>query len=121
MPFPSVVTAAGGAGSIATTATDLVHWARALYGGDALERAVPPGDARRRPRTSIYGHGIAYGLGVQSVLLDGRPTFGHSGRLLGSQAVMRWLPTESMSIAVLTNQSRDRSAGDRAARCSRSP
>ena len=35
VPFTSVVTAAGGAGSIATTADDLVHWATALYGGDA--------------------------------------------------------------------------------------
>jgi D-alanyl-D-alanine carboxypeptidase len=106
VPFPSVVTAAAGAGSIATTATDLVHWARALYGGDALSEPSLRAMLGDIPRTSIYGHGIAYGLGVQSVLLDGRPTFGHSGRLLGSQAVMRWLPTESMSIAVLTNQSR---------------
>ena len=39
-PFTSVVTAAGGAGSIATSAGDLVHWAEALYGGDLLDRAT---------------------------------------------------------------------------------
>ena len=38
VPFTSVVTAAGAAGSIATTATDLAHWAQALYGGPALDR-----------------------------------------------------------------------------------
>jgi D-alanyl-D-alanine carboxypeptidase len=104
-PFPSVVTAAGAAGSIATTALDLVRWARALYGGDALgepDLRQMLGDVER---TTAYG-GAAYGLGVQSVPIDGRPTFGHSGRLLGARAVFRWLPTESMAIAVLTNQSR---------------
>ena len=35
-PFRSVVTAAGGAGSLAATSGDLVRWARALYGGDVL-------------------------------------------------------------------------------------
>ena len=100
--------------------TDLVHWARALYGGDALSEPSLRAMLGDIARTSVYGHGVAYGLGVQSVLLEGRPTYGHSGRLLGSQAVMRWLPTESMSIAVLTNQSR---ADPRRspARCSRSP
>ena len=32
--------------------------------------------------------------------------YGHSGRLLGFRAVVRWLPAERVAIAVLTNQSR---------------
>jgi D-alanyl-D-alanine carboxypeptidase len=36
VPFTSVVTAAGSAGSIASTAKDLVTWAHALYGGTVL-------------------------------------------------------------------------------------
>jgi D-alanyl-D-alanine carboxypeptidase len=106
VPFPSVVTAAGAAGSIATTAEDLVRWARALYGGDALGEPSLRAMLGDVSRTSAYGRGAEYGLGVQSVVIDGRPTFGHSGRLLGARAVLRWLPTESMAIAVLTNQSR---------------
>ena len=49
---------------------------------------------------------IPYGLGLQAVEFDGHPTLGHSGRLLGFRAVVRWLPRERIAIAVLTNQSR---------------
>ena len=55
VPFTSVVTAAGAAGSIATTATDLAHWAQALYAGPALDRptrAAMVDDACGRPGSS---------------------------------------------------------------------
>jgi hypothetical protein len=54
----------------------------------------------------VYDPRIAYGLGLQSVVVDGRPTLGHSGRFLGARAAVRWLPRERVGIAVLTNQSR---------------
>ena len=38
--------------------------------------------------------------------IDGRQAMGHSGRLLGFRAVMRWLPAEGIAVAVMTNQSR---------------
>ena len=96
VPFTSVVTAAGGAGSIATSAGDLAHWAAALYGGDLLDQATratrwsptSPGRRRYKPR-------VPYGLGVQSVTVDGHPTLGHSGRFLGARAVVRWLPARA--------------------------
>jgi D-alanyl-D-alanine carboxypeptidase len=106
VPFTSVVTAAGAAGSIATTSGDLARWARALYGGVALDpdsRAAMVGDVLR---TAPYKPTVAYGLGVQAVQVDGYPTLGHSGRFLGARAVVRWLPGEQVAIAVLTNQSR---------------
>jgi D-alanyl-D-alanine carboxypeptidase len=105
-PFTSVVTASGGAGSIASTAADLVHWARALYGGSLLGERTVRSMVSDVERTAPYKPSVAYGLGVQSVVIDGRPTLGHSGRLLGARAVVRWLPTEGIAIAVLTNQSR---------------
>ena len=46
------------------------------------------------------------GLGVQGVPVAGRFALGHSGRFLGSRAVMRWIPAERIAIAVETNQSR---------------
>jgi len=106
VPFTSVVTAAGGAGSIATSAGDLVRWARALYGGDLLDRSSREAMVADIARTARFDPGVAYGLGVQAVTLDGRPTLGHSGRFLGARAVVRWLPREHIAIAVLTNQSR---------------
>ena len=106
VPFTSVVTAAGAAGSIATTATDVAHWARALYGGSILAPSTRNAMLDDILRTAKLKPAIGYGLGVQSVVVDGVPTLGHSGRYLGARAVVRWLPEQRMAIAVLTNQSR---------------
>jgi D-alanyl-D-alanine carboxypeptidase len=106
VPFTSVVTAAGAAGSIATTATDLAHWARALYAGPILDRPTRDAMLDDILRTAKLKPAIGYGLGVQSVVVAGVPTLGHSGRYLGARAVFRWLPEQRIAIAVLTNQSR---------------
>jgi D-alanyl-D-alanine carboxypeptidase len=106
VPFTSVVTAAGGAGSIATTADDLAHWGRALYAGDALDADSRQSMVADALRTARFIPRIPYGLGVQAVPVDGHPALGHSGRFLGARAVVRWLPRERIAIAVLTNQSR---------------
>ena len=106
MPFTSVVTAAGAAGSIASTAGDLVRWANALYGGSALARTTRDLMVDDILRTVRFKPTTAYGLGVQAVLVDGQPTLGHSGRYLGARTVVRWLTQERIAIAVLTNQSR---------------
>jgi CubicO group peptidase (beta-lactamase class C family) len=105
-PFTSVVTAAGAAGSIASTPTDLVHWVRALYAGDVLAPGALAAVVGDVALTAEQESAIPYGLGVQAVELDGHPTLGHSGRLLGFRAVVRWLPRERIAIAVVTNQSR---------------
>jgi CubicO group peptidase (beta-lactamase class C family) len=57
-------------------------------------------------RTARLKPAIPYGLGVQGIPVAGRSALGHSGRFLGSRAVMRWIPSERMAIAVETNQSR---------------
>jgi hypothetical protein len=49
---------------------------------------------------------VPYGLGVQEVAISGYRTLGHSGRLLGSQGVVRYFPDVGLTIAVLTNQNR---------------
>jgi D-alanyl-D-alanine carboxypeptidase len=105
-PFRSVVTAAGGAGSIAASSIDIARWAKALYGGAVLSPdslATMIGDVTN---TALYKPRIPYGLGVQSVTVGGWPSLGHSGRLLGFQGVMRYLPVQGFAVAVLTNQSR---------------
>ena len=105
MPFRSVVTAAGGAGSMAATALDTARWMRAWAGGRVLSprlQAEMIGDALR---TSKLGSRIPYGLGIQVVPIAGRTALGHSGRFLGIRNVVRYLPGEGVTIAVLTNQS----------------
>jgi D-alanyl-D-alanine carboxypeptidase len=105
-PFTSVVTASGGAGSIASTAGDLARWVSALYGGNALEPVTRTALIGSVVETQPYRPPIGYGLGVQALTIDGHPSLGHSGRFLGARAAARWLPTERLSIAVVTNQSR---------------
>jgi D-alanyl-D-alanine carboxypeptidase len=111
VPFTSVVTAAGAAGSIATTSGDLARWARELYQGAALDvgsRIEMLADALQ---TARYKPSVAYGLGVQVVRIGGHLTFGHSGRFLGAQAAFRWVPDQQVAIAVMTNQSRSDPGG----------
>ena len=104
MPFTSVVTAAPGAGSMAGSSSDVARWARALYGGEVLPQATVRtmvGDARN---TARFRPRIGYGLGVQVTTLDGRPALGHSGRLTGFRSLVRHLPGDGITIAVLTNE-----------------
>ena len=99
------MTAAGGAGGFASTPSDLVHWARALYGGRLLraETLARLTDVRS---TARFDPTVPYGLGVQLVVIDGVPTEGHSGRLLGFRSAVRYVPERGIAVAVLTNQSR---------------
>ena len=105
VPFTSVVTAAGGAGGFAANARDLARWAQALYGGDVLAPQYRAAMTNIAATTALKS-AIPYGYGVQLLEIDGRPSVGHSGRLLGFRAAMRYLPDQGVSIAVLTNQSR---------------
>ena len=111
LPFRSVITASGAAGSIAASSHDLARWAQALYGGEVLEPgsldAMLAGAAANTPLRPR----IPYGLGVQEIVVGRWPSYGHSGRFLGFRASMRYLPQMGVSIAVLTNQSRTDPSG----------
>jgi D-alanyl-D-alanine carboxypeptidase len=76
VPFTSVVTAAGSAGSIASTAEDLVTWARRLYGGRVLTSASRSAMLDDVGMTATFKPSTPYGLGVQAPTIDGRPTWG---------------------------------------------
>ena len=106
MPFTSVVTAAAGAGGFASNSTDLVRWVRALYAGAVLSQESVDAMVGDISRTAPYKPRVPYGLGVQRQDIDGFPSLGHSGRLLGFRSVVRWLPEEDVAIAVVSNQSR---------------
>lgn len=105
-PFTSVVTAAGGAGSIAATSSDAARWARLLYSGKVLGQTMTAKMLDGVAVTAGYHPRVPYGLGVQAFPIDGRLAIGHSGRLLGFRSAMRHLPDFGVTIAVLTNQSR---------------
>ena len=104
MPFRSVVTAAGGAGSIAATAEDTARWMQAFAGGKVLSPAMQGAMIGDAAYTRALHARITYGLGIQLVTIDGHPALGHSGRYLGYRNVVRYLPAQGVTIAVLTNQ-----------------
>ena len=104
VPFTSVVSAAYGAGSIAASSIDVARWARALYGGDVLSPESFRAMIDDAKVTARFRPTIPYGLGVQLVALDGRAAYGHTGRLIGFRSVVRHLPAEGITIAVLTNE-----------------
>ena len=105
IPFRSVVTAAGGAGSIAGTALDAARWMRAWAGGQVLNAQTQALVIADIARTVKLHATIPYGLGIQRVKLNGITAYGHSGRYLGIRNVVRYLPAQGITIAVLTNQS----------------
>ena len=104
MPFRSVVTAAGGAGSLAATAADAARWMQAFAGGDVLTPAMQREMLADVARTATLKPRLPYGLGIQALPIAGRYALGHSGRFLGFRNVVRYLPGEGVTIAVLTNQ-----------------
>jgi D-alanyl-D-alanine carboxypeptidase len=105
-PFTSVVTAAAGAGSIAATSSDVARWGRLLYTGRVLGPEMTAEMIGGVAATSGYRPRVPYGLGVQAFPIGQRATVGHSGRFLGFRSVVRHFPGDSVTIAVLTNQSR---------------
>ncbi len=91
---------------MAAGSRDVALWAKALYGGAAIDPASLASMVAEVEPFAIVGPRVPYGLGVQIRTIDGRLTYGHSGGFIGFRAVMRWLPEEQVAIAVLTNQSR---------------
>jgi D-alanyl-D-alanine carboxypeptidase len=104
MPFRSVITAAGGAGSIGSTALDAARWMQAFGGGRVLRPAMQQAMLGDLLRTVLRHASLPYGLGIEEVVLAGHPALGHGGRFLGYRGVVRYLPDVGITIAVLTNQ-----------------
>ena len=71
MPFRSVVTAAGAAGSIAATALDTALWMRAYAGGTVLSPDTQRQQLADVAATKALGATIPYGLGIQARALAG--------------------------------------------------
>lgn len=105
-PFTAITTAAGAAGSIASSSGDLARWARALYGGYVIPMDLVNAMVDDAAATANLRPGYPYGLGVQVFQIDGRTALGHSGRLVGARSAMRWFPELGIAIAVVTNESR---------------
>ena len=105
-PFTAITTASGPAGSLMASASDTARWLDALVGGGSLAPATVARMVADAHRKTAVDPRVPYGLGLQVYRVDGRLSFGHSGRLLGQRAVARYFPDPGLTIVVLTNQSR---------------
>jgi CubicO group peptidase (beta-lactamase class C family) len=97
IPFMAAVSVAKAAGAIASTPTDLVTWADALYGGDLLSRRS------LREMETILPVGT-YGLGTDVASFAGHRGYGHRGGLRGFESSMWHFTKEGVSVALLSNQ-----------------
>ena len=97
------------AGSICSTAGDLVKWVKALHGGKLL--SPKSYQEMITPAKLNDGTPLRYGLGI-AVQKDshGLPYIGHGGSVSGFDADTRWYPDAQLAVVVLMNNGGD--AGD---------
>lgn len=102
---PQVEWAGGG---FASTAEDLARWAKALYGGDLIQKSFMD-----QMLTGIKtGEVDLYGLGVE--ISEGRwgKSYGHDGLFPGYVAAMAYFPQHQVAVAVQVNTDREKQVGE---------
>ena len=107
------MTVPGAAGSMRSTASDLIVWTQALFGGKLLKPAsfaamTSPGklndgrDSKVAFPSELSGQ-EAYGMGLITSKLDGHRRIGHMGGINGFSASVAAFPQDHVIVAVLAN------------------
>lgn len=101
---------AGPAGSLRSTARDLLRWQLALMNGEVL--SADSVTAMSAPARLTNGQPVrqdraptSYGLGFMLNDEEGRRTVGHIGNFEGFETVVQTYPEHGLTLAVLTNMS----------------
>ena len=89
------------AGSLCSTAHDLVLWNRALHGGKVLTPASYR--AMTTPGTLNDGAEIRYAMGVGVLNTSGRRLIGHGGGINGFLSHAEYYPSDDLTVVVLFN------------------
>jgi CubicO group peptidase (beta-lactamase class C family) len=115
------MTLPGAAGSMRSSAADLVKWNAALYGGKLLKPAslqamltpgkLKDGTSTRPAMVELFkkagqedkGEGTEYGYGVMLANKQGHKKVHHGGGINGFNAYLAEFPDDHMTIALLTN------------------
>ncbi len=101
-PYGSVVTAAGAAGALVSTAEELTVFARDALGDGLLSEA----SLQEMTTVEHEGYEPQYGLGVFVHKPDLRTrVIGHTGGGIGYSSVLWYAPEHDLAIAVLVNDS----------------
>jgi D-alanyl-D-alanine carboxypeptidase len=91
----------GAAGSLLSTASDLVRWEIALTGG----KVVKPESYVQMATGAVLadGKGTGYGFGLRVDDWEGRRRVSHGGGIFGFASVLLTLPDDGLTVAVLSN------------------
>ncbi|MEL7162489.1 MAG: serine hydrolase domain-containing protein, partial [Bacteroidota bacterium] len=103
-PLTSVFTGAGGAGNVIVSPTELLQFARALFGGEILSEASLTKMTNFAAGTDRIGN--AYGLGVErfEIAVGGetKTYVGHTGDI-NYPAVFLYNPEDSVGVTLISN------------------
>ncbi|WHU01187.1 serine hydrolase domain-containing protein [Sphingomonas sp. NIBR02145] len=89
------------AGSLRSTAADLLRWMRALSQGRVVGTA---GFAEMsKPALASVGVQERYGLGLYRWQIRGQDAIGHTGQINGFTSALFYLPAEDATVVVLAN------------------
>ncbi len=86
------------AGAITSTASDLVRWGDALYGGSVLKPATL--------RAMLTFNDDDYGLGARRLPFGKHVGVGHTGLLATYTAIVVHFPADGVTVALLVNRSK---------------
>jgi CubicO group peptidase (beta-lactamase class C family) len=89
------------AGSLCSTAGDLLAWMRALHGGKVLPARAY--QSLTTPDTLDDGARLRYAKGLSVYSIGGRKAIEHAGGINGYLSETIWLPDEKMAVVVLVN------------------
>jgi len=89
------------AGSLCSTASDLIAWLAALHGGRLL--SADSYRAMTTPTSLADGTKVRYGFGVGVAQLGGRLAIFHGGGINGFLSEVEYFPESDLSIVVLLN------------------
>ena len=94
------LTAAGPAGAIASTATDIARFGRQFYGGRFLSVDLTD---QLTEDIGRQHNGPGYGLGTRIWNIGGIPHHGHTGALLDYRNILMYIPEADLTIAIHTH------------------
>lgn len=89
------------AGSLCSSAPDLVAWSRALHGGEVLPDSMYK--EMITPGRLADGTELRYGMGLANALVRGRRVIGHGGGIPGFLSESRYYPESGLIVVVLQN------------------
>jgi D-alanyl-D-alanine carboxypeptidase len=93
-----------GAGSLCSTARDLLKWQRALAGGSVVN--AKSYSLMTTPDTLDNGKRLTYGFGLDVGSLGPHLQIGHGGATNGFVSVIDYYPADGLNVIVLTNEDR---------------